>query len=253
MNNWIDYLYNFKVKKQPIALVTITKVLGSAPCKVASKMIVTKHKEIIGTIGGGKLEFQVIDEAIIALKENKIKEFAYTLGPEFEQCCGGKVELIIEPMNQSPELYIFGAGHIGVEICDILKNTPFNITLLDIRENWKETISIDKSITFSNIDFELYKQTINWGPNCYVVILTHDHKLDFEITALALHEKTKYIGLIGSKTKKNKFNNMLRNELNFEAGISPVHCPIGLDLGGNTPKEIAISVAAELLKVYYEK
>lgn len=253
MNNWIDFLYDFKIKKQPIALVTVTKVLGSAPCKVASKMIVTPQKEIIGTIGGGKLEFQVIDEAIIALKENKIKEFAYTLGPEFEQCCGGKVELIIEPMNQSPELYIFGAGHIGVEICDILKNTPFNITLLDVRENWKETISIDKSISFSNVDFDLYKQTINWGPNCYVVILTHDHKLDFEITALALHQQTKYIGLIGSKTKKNKFNNMLRNELNFEPGISPVHCPIGLDLGGNTPKEIAISIAAELLKAYYEK
>jgi xanthine dehydrogenase accessory factor len=253
MNNWIDYLHDFKTKKQPIALVIVTKVLGSAPCKVASKMIVTKQKQIIGTIGGGKLEFQVIDEAVKAIKENEIKEFSYTLGPEFEQCCGGKVELIIEPMNQSPELYIFGAGHIGVEICDILKNTPFNITLLDVRENWNETISIDKSIKFSNVDFDLYKQTINWGPNCYVVILTHDHKLDFEITALALHQQTKYIGLIGSKTKKNKFNNMLRNELNFEPGISPVHCPIGLDLGGNTPKEIAISVAAELLKVYYEK
>ena len=253
MNNWIELLQEFKAKKQPIALITITKVLGSAPCKVASKMIVTKQKEIFGTIGGGKLEFQVIDEAVIAINENKIKEFAYTLGPEFEQCCGGKVELIIEPMNQTPELFLFGAGHIGVEICHILKDTPFNITLLDTRENWENSININKSITFSDIDFDLYKQHINWDPNCYVVIMTHDHKLDFEITALALHSKTKYIGLIGSKTKKNKFNNMLRNELNFEAGISPVHCPVGLDLGGHTPKEIAISIAAELLKEYYGK
>jgi len=253
MNNWIELLSEFKSKKQPIALVTVTKVLGSAPCKVASKMIVTNQKEIFGTIGGGKLEFQVIDEAVIAINENTIKEFSYTLGPEFEQCCGGKVELIIEPMNKTPELHLFGAGHIGVELCNILKNTPFNITLLDVRENWKENLTIDKNITFSNIDFDLYKQTINWGPNCYVVIMTHDHKLDFEITALALHSETKYIGLIGSKTKKNKFNNMLRNELNFEAGISPVHCPVGLDLGGNSPKEIAISVAAELLKVHYAK
>lgn len=253
MNNWIELLSEFKSKKQPIALVTVTKVLGSAPCKVASKMIVTKQKEIFGTIGGGKLEFQVIDEAVIAISENIIKEFSYTLGPEFEQCCGGKVELIIEPMNQTPELYLFGAGHIGVELCNILKDTPFNITLLDVRENWKETIDIDKNTTFSNVDFDLYKQTINWGPNCYVLIMTHDHKLDFEITALALHSKTKYIGLIGSKTKKNKFNNMLRNELNFKAGISPVHCPVGLDLGGTSPKEIAISVAAELLQVHYGK
>jgi xanthine dehydrogenase accessory factor len=253
MKNWIALLSEFQQIKQPIALVTVTKVLGSAPCKVGSKMVVTKQKEIFGTIGGGKLEFQIIDEAVIAIRENKLKEFSYTLGPEFEQCCGGKVELIIEPMNQSPELYIFGAGHIGVAICHVLKDTPFNINLLDIRPNWKETISIAENVNFMDVDFDLYKQKVNWGSNCYVVILTHDHKLDFEITALALHSETKYIGLVGSKTKKNKFNNLLRNELNFEAGISPVHCPVGLDLGGNSPKEIAISVAAELLKVYYGK
>jgi xanthine dehydrogenase accessory factor len=253
MNNWIELLQEFKNKKKPVALVTVTKILGSAPCKVASKMIVTTQKEIFGTIGGGKLEFQVIDEAIRSIRENKILECSYTLGPEFEQCCGGKVELIIEPMNQSPELYIFGAGHIGVAICQVLKDTPFAITLLDTRENWEETLEIDPTVNYSAVSFDLYKQTVNWGPNCYVVVLTHDHKLDFEITALALHEQTKYIGLIGSKTKKNKFNNLLINELNFKDGISPVHCPIGLDLGGNSPKEIAISIGSELLKVYYGK
>ena len=252
MNNWIELLQDFKNKKQPVALVTVTKCLGSTPCKIGSKMIVTNQKEIFGTIGGGKLEFQVIDEALIAIKQNKIKELSYTLGSSFEQCCGGKVELIIEPMNQQPELYLFGAGHIGIELCTILKNTPFNITLLDTRKNWRGSIKIDENITFCELDFDLYKQYINWGDNCYIAIMTHDHKIDFEITALALENKTNYIGLIGSKTKKNKFNNLLRNELNFEAGIAPVHCPIGLDLGGNTPKEIAISIAAELLKVYYE-
>ncbi|WP_457616171.1 xanthine dehydrogenase accessory protein XdhC [Lutibacter sp.] len=253
MQHWIELLKDFKTQNKPIALVTVTKCLGSTPCKVAAKMIVTLQKEIFGTIGGGKLEFKVIEEAVNAIKENKIKELSYTLGPEFEQCCGGKVELIIEPMNKSPKLYLFGAGHIGVELCHILKNTPFDITLLDTRKNWKDTIAIDESITYSDIDFELYKQYINWGENCYIVIMTHDHKLDFEITALALHQKTKYIGLIGSKTKKNKFHNLLKNELGFKPGISPVHCPVGLDIGGNTPNEIAISVAAELLKVHYGK
>jgi len=251
MNNWIELLQNFKKKSQPVALVTVTKVLGSAPCKVASKMIVTHKGELFGTIGGGKLEFLVIDEAIKAISENKIKELVYTLGPDFEQCCGGKVSLIIEPMNQSPELFLFGAGHIGIELCTILKDTPFNITLLDSRSNWDKSIALDKNVTFSNIDFDLYKSYINWSENCYVVIMTHDHKLDFEITALALSEKTKYIGLIGSKTKKNKFHHKLINELGFKEGISPVHCPIGLPIGGNTPKEIAISVAAELLKEFY--
>lgn len=251
MNNWIELLGNLKKEKIPVALVTVTKVLGSAPCKVASKMIVTQTKDIYGTIGGGKLEFNVIDEAVSAIVEKKIKQLSFTLGPKFEQCCGGKVELIIEPMNQSPELYLFGAGHIGMELCQILKDTPFEITLMDVRKNWKEQIKIDSCINFCDVDFDLYKNTIQWGPNCYIAIMTHDHKLDFEITALALASETKYIGLIGSKTKKNKFNNLLKNELKFESGISPVHCPIGLNIGGGTPKEIAISIAAELLKIYY--
>ncbi len=253
MQNWLSKLLEFEQNKTPVALVTVTKCLGSTPCKVGARMLVTTSKQIFGTIGGGRLEFSIIDEAIIVLNENKIRDFSYTLGPEFEQCCGGIVELIIEPMNQYPQLYLFGAGHIGVELCNILKDTPFRITLLDTRENWRETINISDQITYCDLNFDLYKQYINWGSNCYILIMTHDHKLDFEITALALHSETKYIGLIGSKTKKVKFNNLLIKELNFKEGINPVKCPVGLDIGGVTPNEIAISVAAELLKVHYEK
>ena len=253
MNNWIELLAEFKRQKQPVALVTITKVLGSAPCKLGSKMIVTPNKEIFGTIGGGKLEFEIIDKAVAVIAANEISSFEFTLGPAFEQCCGGKVELIIEPMNQTPELYIFGAGHIGVEICEVLKKTPFQIHLCDTRPDWRKQIEIDNSVDYIDSDFDLYKQKVHWGANTYVIILTHDHKLDFEITALALNEETRFIGLIGSKTKRQKFHNMLQKELNFKGGMNPVKCPVGLDLGGNTPKEIAISVAAELLQIHYGK
>lgn len=253
MNNWIELLANFKQKKQPVALVTITKVLGSAPCKVGSRMIVKPDKEIFGTIGGGKLEFEIIDKAVEVIASNKITSFEFTLGPAFEQCCGGKVELIIEPMNKTPELYIFGAGHIGVEICHVLKDTPFQIHLCDSRPDWKSQIEINQSVDFIDVDFDLYKQKIHWGANSYLIIMTHDHKLDFEITALALEQETKFIGLIGSKTKRQKFHSALIKELNFKEGMNSVKCPVGLDLGGNTPKEIAISVAAELLQIHYGK
>lgn len=253
MQLWIEKLLEFKQQKTPVALVTITKIKGSTPCKVGARMIVALDKSIYGTVGGGKLEFQIIDEAVIVLQNNILKKLSYTLGPEFEQCCGGVVELIIEPMNLTPNLYLFGAGHIGQEICHILKDTPFNIHLMDSRKDWRKKIDIEEHVMYSDVDFDLYKSHIKWGANCYIVIMTHDHKLDFEITALALESKTKYIGLIGSKTKKVKFNNMLIKELGFKDGINPVKCPVGLDIGGITPNEIAISVAAELLKVHYEK
>ncbi len=256
MLNWIELLNDFKKKREPIALVTVTKCLGSTPCVVSSRMIVTKKKKIFGTIGGGKLEFLAIDEAIISLKENRIIELTYTLGPEFEQCCGGKVELIIEPMNQSPELFLFGAGHIGVEICQLLKDTPFQVSLIDSRKDWLSNLDIDKSVNSCTVDindFKTFKDAVSWGNNCYVLVLTHDHTIDFDIIAMALQNETKFLGLIGSKTKRVRFNNMLVNELSIKEGMANVVCPIGIDIGGNSPKEIAISIVAQLLKIHHSK
>ena len=254
MLNWIELLTNFKKKHEPIALVTVTKCLGSTPCVVGSRMIVTKKKKIFGTIGGGKLEFNVIDEAINAINENRIIESSYTLGPEFQQCCGGKVEFIIEPMNQSPELFLFGAGHIGIEICNLLKDTPFLVNLIDSRENWFENLDLEEHVNQIQVcikDFKTFKDAVRWGSNCYVLVMTHDHTIDFDIIAMALQKETKFLGLIGSNTKRIRFNNMLIKEMNIKEGMSNVVCPIGLELGGNLPKEIAISVVAQLLQLHH--
>lgn len=255
MQNWINVLADFKNKQQPVALVTVTKCLGSTPCVVGSRMIVTLEKNIFGTIGGGKLEFKAIDEAILALTDNRIIESSFTLGPEFEQCCGGKVEFIIEPMNQHPELFLFGAGHIGIEIVKLLENTPFKVNLIDSRDNWFLNLNLDNSVTthqVSETNFKTFREAVNWGANCYVLVLTHNHAIDFDIITMALQNETKFLGLIGSKTKKVRFNNMLIKDMNIKEGMKNVVCPIGLDIGGDTPKEIAISVVAQLLQVHYK-
>lgn len=254
MENWLDILNEFKQKREAVALITVTKCLGSTPCVVSSRMIVTKDKKIFGTIGGGKLEFKAIDEAIIAINENKIIESTYTLGPEFEQCCGGKVEFIIEPMNQQPEVFVFGAGHIGVEIVHLLKDTPFKVHLIDSREKWFDNLDLEPHVLVHPVklnDFKTFKDAVNWNSNSFVLVLTHDHTIDFDIIAMALKEETKFMGLIGSKTKRVRFNNMLIKEMGIEEGMSNVVCPIGLDIGGDTPKEIAISAVAQLLQVHY--
>ncbi|MFT4781941.1 MAG: xanthine dehydrogenase accessory factor [Psychroserpens sp.] len=255
MKNWIELLSEFKEKQQAVALVTVTKCYGSTPCVLGSRMIITENNELFGTIGGGKLEYLAIGQASKALRDNKIIESGYTLGPEFEQCCGGKVEFIIEPMNQSPELFLFGAGHIGQEIVKLLIATPFKVTLIDSRKNWFEEKQLDDSINqceVSEIDFKTFRDAVRWGRSCYVLVLTHNHAIDFDIISMALKEDTKFLGLIGSKTKKVRFNNMLINDMGIEEGMSNVVCPIGLPIGGDTPKEIAISVVAQLLQVHYK-
>ncbi|NNE32818.1 MAG: xanthine dehydrogenase accessory protein XdhC [Winogradskyella sp.] len=255
MENWIELLSDFKAKQQPVALVTVTKCYGSTPCALGSRMIITEDKKHFGTIGGGKLEFLAIEQAQKALEENRIIESGYTLGPEFEQCCGGKVEYIIEPMNQSPELFLFGGGHIGQEIANLLIGTPFKVNLIDSRTDWFADKQLDPSINpceVSEIDFKTFRDVVRWGKNCYVIALTHNHAIDFDIIAMALENETKYLGLIGSKTKKVRFNKMLINEMNIKEGMKNVVCPIGLPLGGDTPKEIAISVVAQLLQIHYQ-
>lgn len=256
MINWVKILSELELKKEPIALVTITKIVGSAPCKLASRMIVAKKGEIYGTIGGGKLEFEIIEQAIKVIEQNKILEVSYTLGPKFEQCCGGKVNLIIEPMNQLPELFLFGAGHIGVEIAKLLVDTPFQIHLIDSREGWFDHIEIDKEVKTCSVnikDFKTFKDVVSWGGNCYVLVMTHDHGIDLNIIAMAIEKETKYLGLIGSKTKYSRFNKMLIDELSIKEGMQNVICPVGLGIGGNTPKEIAIDVVAQLLQTHYSK
>ncbi|WP_418604551.1 xanthine dehydrogenase accessory protein XdhC [Hwangdonia sp.] len=255
MLNWIDLLKHYKDKREAVALITVTQCLGSTPCVVGSRMIVTKNRDIHGTIGGGKLEFNAIDEAIIAINENRIMTSSYTLGPEFEQCCGGKVELIIEPMNQFPKLFVFGAGHIGVEICNMMENTPFEVHLIDSRANWFSKIPLKAHVHKHEAklnDFKTFKDAVQWGSQCYVLVLTHDHKLDFDIIAMALKQDTEFLGLIGSKTKRVRFNNMLIKDMQIIEGMGHVVCPIGLELGGNSPKEIAISVVAQLIQIHYK-
>lgn len=254
MFDWIDVLNTFKQQREAVALVTVTQILGSAPCVVGSRMVVKRDGTLFGTIGGGKLEFLAIDEALKAITTNKLLEISYTLGPEFEQCCGGKVEILIEPMNQAPQLFVFGAGHIGVEIATLVQNTPFQVTLIDSREGWLDNLNLDKSIgktTLDLTDFKIVKDAVQWGEHCYILVLTHDHTLDFELIAMALKNQTKYLGLIGSKTKRARFNKMLIDEMGIEEGMQNVVCPIGLPIGGDTPKEIAISVIAQLLQVNY--
>ena len=92
-----------------------------------------------------------------------------------QQCCGGKVEFIIEPMNQSPELFLFGAGHIGCEIAKILTDTPFAVNLIDSRQDWFKNINLDESVACHHVnfdDFKTFRDAVSWGKNCYVTFTT---------------------------------------------------------------------------------
>ena len=253
MYNWIDVLSELKKTCTPAVLVTISKTIGSSPCEVGTKMIVTKDGLYYGTIGGGKLEHQVVGDAIECLSNAEIKSIEYPLGAKFGQCCGGKVEILMEPVNTNPKLYIFGAGHVGYALSQIMLNTVFDVHLVDSRENWFSSLeNIEKINCLSNEEDD-YEEIVSWGENTYIIIMSHQHDLDQEIVEFSIRNKQKYIGLIGSRTKWTRFQQRILKKRNVESELSKVHCPVGLNVGGETPQEIAISISAELLKIYYGK
>jgi xanthine dehydrogenase accessory factor len=237
MWDWVSKLYELKSKNISVAVVTVIDTGGSSPRDSGAKMLVLPSGEIFGTIGGGQFEKQVIEQALVCLVENKCDKFTFNLAAKSGQCCGGVMEVFIETVNNNSEqLVIFGAGHVGLAVAETMKGTPFTTHLLDMHSGpWKESF------------LKVYAE----NKNNYIVIMTHSHQLDEEILEDLIGVKRKYLGLIGSQTKWLRFQNRLQEKGITREQLQKVKCPIGTKLLGKAPKEVAISLAAELLEIYY--
>ncbi|WP_262692227.1 xanthine dehydrogenase accessory protein XdhC [Kordiimonas aestuarii] len=246
-------------------LVTVAETKGSAPREAGTVMWVT-DTGAEGTIGGGNLEYQAIQQARILLAdvEKKRTTQTYPLGPLLEQCCGGSVVLTLEKMNADRArasrdaalnarvrypLYMFGAGHVGKAVYAALKPLPFNVYWVDARDDEFPPVTEPHVITdHASEPVDVVKSA---GAQALYLIFTHSHQLDYEITkAVLARGDALYCGLIGSKTKRARFENrLLREKVVDENGLSALTCPIGVPgINGKEPEIIAASVAAELLQ-----
>jgi len=232
---------------------TIIATRGSVPRKTGSKMIVYHDGTIDGTIGGGALEKKIIEEALEAVKNNSSKIVKHDLVNELAMCCGGTVELFIEPIMNKKKLYIFGAGHIGKSLAKFAVDLDFNCTVIDDRYDAFTNFFVQECVIIKEHYTEAIERLV-FDEHTFVVILTHNHQYDREIVALTLKKQYQYIGMIGSQrkveiAKKNILSlNMIKPE-----DIEKIDMPIGLDIAVNTPQEIAISILAKLIDVRNKK
>ena len=255
MKSYLRTLEYLSKENIPAIIIMIIKTRGSSPAKSGTKLIISKSKIEYGTIGGGKLEHQAIaDAGDLLSSRNKTLTKEYPLGAAFGQCCGGSVELFMEVINTAPLLYIFGAGHIGYALSEIMKNTAFDVKLIDSRENWFGQFSDHPEVDYINEESDFFEELVQWNQSrTYLIVLTHLHDLDQEIIEFSIEKEAKYIGLIGSQTKWKQFKKRILQKKDLEIELAKVHCPVGLNIGGESPQEIAISIASELLKTHYEK
>ncbi len=305
MPDWAGYALDLIERGQPCALVSVLAVEGSTPREAGTRMVVTKDKTF-GSVGGGNLEFQAIQQARAALAQAagtwRIQD--YPLGPLLAQCCGGRVRLMIEhlsgdaagwlaeargldaftlettlladrierrlggkgegvttrgPMPAAGAAFVerigrplmpvlmCGAGHVGVAIARVLASLPFAVDWLDVRPEAAELAGV--RVVSREDMIAACARTAG-----LVLILTHDHQLDYELCTAALGSEASFIGVIGSATKDARFRSRLTKDGASAADLERLHCPIGLPgLRGKAPDIIAVSVAAQLLYLAQDK
>jgi xanthine dehydrogenase accessory factor len=253
MTDIYQEIVRLKAEGEEAALVTIVLATGSTPREEGAKMLVKADGSILGTIGGGSLEAQVIEEAIRVIRQGKPKRLHIGLTArevaEEGMLCGGELEVFIEPILTSPTLYIFGGGHISLPLAKMGKLLGFKIAVIDDRAEFANPDRFPEAdITLAD-DFTKTFPKLKIDKSSYIVIVTRGHQYDDMVLEWAVGTKAKYIGMIGSKAKtKAVFSHLLAKGI-AKGQLDRVHAPIGLEIHAQTPEEIAVSILAEIIMV----
>ena len=270
MTLMLETLSSFFNDHDLTVLVEVTRVRGSTPREKGAFMLVAENA-VIGTIGGGQLEYMAIDEARALLKQaGTHRRMNVPLGPEIGQCCGGRVEIALSVLDaagredvvsrvalervRDPEVLIFGAGHVGRATAAILAMLPVHTILIDSRE---EELSLAPDDVETRLTPLPEAEIAKASAGAAYLILTHDHALDFLIAAEALNRADAcYVGMIGSGTKRASFENWCRRHAETPVDTARLVCPIGSNVlggagqrksGDKRPEVIATFVAAEIM------
>ncbi|MDB2676223.1 xanthine dehydrogenase accessory protein XdhC [Amylibacter sp.] len=265
MTKYFNGFNNFLNYNKRVIQASIVRTIGSSPRNSDTEMFISET-DTLGTIGGGQLEYLVINHSKKMIAENIKKDILkISLGPEIGQCCGGKVEVSLLEMYKKdkllalnrfdkkdknlPHVYVMGAGHVGRALTLQLQHLPVRCVLIDSRVDELAKCSADVETRLSAIPEEDIKSAPRGSA---YVILTHDHALDFILCGAALdRHDAKYVGMIGSKTKRVKFKKWY--QVNYDNNlIRDFTCPIGnVKNQDKRPSIIASFVAAEVINMLF--
>ncbi len=235
------------------ALATITNVRGSIPSFQTAKMLVRDDGSILGTIGGGCVEADVWQAAREVIEQEKPRSLTFNLNnnPSYDSglVCGGTLEVFIEPVLPTAELFIFGAGHVAVSLNRVASLAGFNVHVVDDRTAYANKERFPEAQELVADDFDAILEKLEIPEEAYVVIVTRGHRDDMRVLRWAVDQSTKYLGMIGSKRKVLAIYKELEKEGVAPSKFEHVHAPIGLSIGAVTPEEIAVAIVAEIIAI----
>ncbi|MFY0639867.1 MAG: xanthine dehydrogenase accessory protein XdhC [Bermanella sp.] len=248
--HWYDAVVKCEQQGNAYVLATVMGAAGSVPRDQGSKMVITADQQY-DTLGGGHLEYKVVQHAQQLLADQSIGNYIehFPLGASLGQCCGGSVSVLFESFAmKGMNLTVFGAGHVAKALMNILSQLPGTVRWVDSRDGMFPDESF-QNVEMIKTDYPVdVMQSV--APNSQVLILTHNHQLDYELAECALKRgDLSYVGCIGSDTKAQRFKMRLEHKGLNQEQIQGFICPVGdTSITGKLPMEVAVSISAQLIK-----
>lgn len=252
MKSIYQALLELETNYKAASLCTVVKTSGSTPRHSTSKMLVYPDGTIIGTVGGGELENQVIKEAKICLQTNSPRLLEYKMNDPSKGdvgICGGQVMVFIEPLNPTPLIVIIGGGHVGKAVSHLAKWLGFRVAISDDRPNFCTSEANPDADFFIPTEMKYIPDQLEITERTYLLLTTRGVSIDIEGLPALLTTKAGYIGVIGSKKRCAETVKHLKAKGFSNEDISRIHSPIGLEINAETPEEIAVSIMAEIIQL----
>jgi len=267
-------------ENKPSILVTITKTRGGTPGKPGFKILIGEEGRIAGTIGGGAVEFYAINKRkelfssnsnsfnetirLVDTEKQSVKSDFENLKSDVRQSttdivlpawCGGEVELFYEIFNHKNIMYIFGAGHVGAATAELAIRQGFYVEIFDNRKDILESLPGNIYSQKHLIEYPPAPFEFKLNANAFALIVTQSHKHDLPVLdyLLTKYADMRYIGMIGSKPKVTECIKIVKNKNAADLVLDNLYAPVGLNIGGDTPAELSVSIMAEIFSVMNKK
>jgi xanthine dehydrogenase accessory factor len=248
-----DEIVRLRKHGQKCAVATIVQVNGSIPSYESAKLLVREDGSMMGTVGGGCVEAEVWNAAREVIETEKPRHLDFSLGQDAAYdnglICGGQLNIFVEPVVPQPRAYIFGGGHVSKSISKVATIAGFSTVIVDNREAFANRERFPEAEETYAEEYEDVFPKLPVTSSSYIIIVTRGHRDDMRVLRWAATTPARYIAMIGSKRKTISVVHELEKEGLPREAFEKIFAPMGLEIGAESPEEIAISVVAEMIAV----
>lgn len=236
------------------AVCTVVATKGSTPRKAGAAMLVVDDGSdfgaVEGTVGGGAIEHEIRRQALEVIAEMRPRLVEIPLTTVLGMCCGGSVSVFIESLRLRPACIVFGAGHVSEAVCSVAAKAGFDVVVVDPRDELRTAARFPDAVSLhDSYDHDDDLKALPFAKDAFVVVATHDHAVDQRLAERVLDFDFAYAAVVGSQRKALMMRERLKNKGKDDDAIARLRCPAGLDIGAETPEEIAVSIVSEMVQV----